>query len=84
MSFEYVDEILELKYQGQSYSFRAPSALEQKQIAKDFKNASEETDVIEMYVSFFVQLGLPKEVLEKMSVKGIVDLFSYAVGSKKN
>lgn len=84
MSFEYKDEELVLVVRGTKYPFRAPSAKEQRQIAKTFKEANEDMDVLEIYVGFFVALGLPREVLETMSMRGLVDLFTYAIGGKKN
>lgn len=84
MSFKYEDEELELVYKSAVHKFRAPSAYEQKATAKKFREVDENTDVIDLYVEFFVSLGLPQDVLEKMSVKGLTELFTYAVGSKKN
>lgn len=84
MGFQYEDEELELNYKGESHKFRAPSAYEQKQLSDTFKNADESTDAVTIYVDFFVSLGLPKEIVSKMSMKGLLGLFEYAVGSKKN
>jgi hypothetical protein len=84
MGFQYEDEELELIYKGQTYKYRAPSAVEQQNTGKKFKSADESTDVIGIYLNFFEGLGLPKEVLEKMSTKGLSDLFVYTLGSKKN
>jgi len=84
MSFEYKEENLVLIYKGQNYEFRAPSAIEQRQISRKFKEADENADVVGLYVDFFVQLGCPQDVLEKMSMTGLLDLFAYSVGAKKN
>lgn len=85
MGFKYEDEELELDFKGQVIKFRAPSALEQQAVSKRFKDAVD-TDVsaIDLYIQFFESLGIPKDVTEKMSMKGLVDLFSYSVGAKKN
>lgn len=84
MGFTYEDEKLELNYGGKTYEFRAPSALEQKATAKKFREADENTDASDLYLDFFKSLGLPEEVLVKMSMKGLMGLFEYAVGAKKN
>lgn len=84
MSFNYEDEKLELNYSGTKYPFRAPSALEQKATARKFREADENTDASDLYIEFFKSLGLPEEVLIKMSMKGLMGLFEYAVGAKKN
>ena len=84
MGFQYDDEELELIYKGQSYKFRAPSAMEQRATSKKFREADEDVDAVALYTDFFVSLGLPLEVLEKMSMKGLMDLFSYSLGAKKN
>jgi hypothetical protein len=84
MGFVYEEEELELKYKEDVHKFRQPSAFEQKNMAKKFRNADENTDAVDLYVEFFVMLGLPDEVLNKMSLKGLLGLFEYAVGSKKN
>lgn len=84
MGFQYEDEELELIYKGKTYKFRAPSALEQRMTSKKFREAGPEADAVELYLEFFADLGLPRDILEKMSMKGLMDLFSYALGSKKN
>ena len=84
MGFQYEDEELELTYKGQTYKYRAPSAVEQQVTAKKFKDADETVGAADLYINFFVELGLPKEVLEKMSMKGLTDMFLYTVGAKKN
>ena len=84
MGFVYEEEELELTYKGTTHKFRQPSAYEQKEMSKKFKNADDNTDAVDLYIEFFKQLGLPEEVLGKMSLKGLLDLFSYTVGTKKN
>lgn len=84
MGFQYEDEELELIYKGETFKFRAPSAIEQRTTAKKFREATEEVDAVELYIEFFKGLGLPEDVLNKMSMKGLMDLFSYALGAKKN
>lgn len=84
MGFKYEDEKLELDFKGTIYMFRAPSALEQQAVSKKFKHADENTDALDLYIEFFESLGIPKDVSSQMSMKGIVELFSYAVGAKKN
>lgn len=84
MGFVYEDEELELKYKEDVYKFRQPSAFEQKEMSKKFKNADDNTDAVDLYIEFFKQLGLPEEILGKMSLKGLLDLFGYTVGTKKN
>lgn len=84
MGFQYEDEELELNYKGTVYKFRAPSALEQRATSKKFREASDDVDALDLYVEFFENLGLPKEVLEKMTMKGLMELFSYSLGAKKN
>lgn len=87
MGFIYEDEELELTYKGTTYKFRAPSAFEQQEVLRTFKQTEEnqkQGDGIQIYIDFFVNLGLTEEVLKKMSLKGLLDLFSYSVGSKKN
>lgn len=84
MGFQYEDEELELNYKGTVHKFRAPSAYEQKELAEKFKDADETTNAVDLYIGFFEALGLQKEVLGKMSMKGLLGLFEYAVGSKKN
>lgn len=86
MGFVYEDEELELTYKGTVHKFRTPSAFEQQDVMKKFKAAekAEDQDGLQIYIDFFVNLGLPETVLQKMSLKGLLDLFSYSVGSKKN
>jgi hypothetical protein len=84
MGFVYEDEELELTVKGVVYKFRQCSAYEQKEMSNKFKNADDNTDAVDLYIDFFVSLGLPREVLEKMSLKGLLDLFGYTVGAKKN
>lgn len=84
MGFVYEDEELELTYKGTVYKYRQPSAYEQKQMSKKFKEADDNTDAVDLYIEFFKELGLPEDVLGKMSLKGLLDLFSYTVGAKKN
>lgn len=84
MGFEYVEEELSLTIKGEVYKFRQPSAFEQKEISKTFRQADEKTDAVDLYVEFFKTLGLPEEVVIKMSLQGLLDLFSYSVGAKKN
>jgi hypothetical protein len=84
MGFVYEEEKLELTCQGVVYPFRQPSAYEQKNMAKKFRDADENTDAVDLYIEFFVSLGLPADVCGKMSLKGLLGLFEYAVGSKKN
>lgn len=85
MGFKYEDEELELELKDQKIKFRAPSALEQKAISKKLKEFDEETeDPVEIYMAFFESLGLSREVTGKMSFKGLMDLFGYSVGVKKN
>lgn len=86
MGYKYEDETLELEYGGETHKFRAPSALEQKATARKFREATNDdtVDASDLYIEFFTNLGLPKEVLVKMSMKGLMGLFEYAVGAKKN
>jgi hypothetical protein len=84
MSFEYHEETLELKIKDQVYPFRSPSAYDQKELSKKFKEATDDMQAVDLYIEFFVGLGLPKEVLAKLSMKGLLGLFEYAVGAKKN
>lgn len=84
MGFTYEDETLTLSYKGVDYTFRAPSVIEQRKLGKAFKEADEGIDAFDLYINFFKELGLPEEVLSKMSMKGIISLFEYAVGVKKN
>ncbi len=84
MGFEYKEEELDLTFKGEVYKFRQPSAYEQKEITKTFRQADADTDAVDLYINFFKELGLPEEVLGKMSLQGLLDLFSYAVGAKKN
>lgn len=84
MGFVYEDEELELTYKGTAYKYRQPSAFEQKHMSKKFKEADDNTDAVDLYIEFFKELGLPEDVLGKMSLKGLLDLFSYTVGAKKN
>jgi hypothetical protein len=84
MGFVYEEEELELTFKGDVLKFRQPSAFEQKEMSKKFKNADENTDAVDLYIEFFKQLGLPEDVLGKMSLKGLLDLFGYVVGTKKN
>ncbi len=89
MSYEYVEEELELKTKEKVYKFRTPSAFEQKQLSKKFKDQNklkddEKDDPVDLYINFFKELGLPEAVLNKLSFKGILGLFEYAVGAKKN
>lgn len=84
MGFVYEEEELELSYKGTVHKFRQPSAFEQKEMSKKFKNADDNTDAVDLYIEFFKGLGLPEDVLGKMSLKGLLDLFSYTVGAKKN
>lgn len=84
MGFVYEEEELELTYKGTVHKFRAPSAYESKEISKKFKDADEKTDAVDIYIKFFEQIGLPEEVTSKMSLKGLLDLFAYTVGAKKN
>jgi len=84
MGFVYEEEKLELKVGDKVYPFTTPSAKQQQLTSLKFRNADDNTDAVDLYIEFFESLGLPKEVLEKMSMKGLTDLFSYALGSKKN
>ena len=86
MGFTYEDEELELTYKGTTYKFRAPSAIEQKQTAKKFRDAAtdENVDASDLYIELFVMLGLPLEIMQKLSMRGLTELFSYTVGAKKN
>lgn len=84
MGFVYEDEELELNYKGTVHKYRQPSAFEQKELSKKFKEADEKTDAVDLYIDFFKVLGLPEDVLGKMSLKGLLGLFDYTVGAKKN
>lgn len=86
MGFKYEDEKLELDYAGKKYEYRAPSALEQRALNKKFQAAQgdDTVDATDLYLEFFKSLGLPEEVLIKMSMKGLMGLFEYMVGAKKN
>lgn len=85
MGYEYKDEELELKVRGKVYKFRQPSAMEQKKLGEQFKEAKEGIDdAVEIYIGFFEKLGLPRDVLESMSFKGLVGLLEYSNGIKKN
>jgi len=82
--FEYQEEELSLKMGDKVYNFRQPSAYEHKLISRKFKEADENTDAVDIYQDFFIRLGLPEEVVQKLPFKGLVDLFGYSVGAKKN
>jgi len=84
VGYKYEDEELELNFKGQVVKFRAPSAREQQAVSKRFKEADENQDALDLYIEFFESLGISKEMTSQMSMKGIVELFSYAVGAKKN
>lgn len=87
MGFIYEDEELELTYKGVAHKFRTPSVVEQKQFNKKLGKANEEdatVDVFDLYIEFFKNLGLPEEVLTKMSTKGLSGLFEYSIGLKKS
>lgn len=84
MGFTYEDEELVLNFKGQVIKFRAPSAMEQQTVSKKFKAAGEDADALDLYMEFFESIGIPRDVISKMSMKGIMELFSYAVGAKKN
>lgn len=88
MGFKYEDEELELHFQAQAYKFRAPSAKEQQAFIRGLssigKDEKEGLDIVDHYVEFFKGLGLPEDVLVKMSMKGLAGLLDYATGSKKN
>jgi hypothetical protein len=84
MGYEYIEEQLELKYKGEVYPFRPASAYEQRALNNKFKEADENTDAVDLYINFFKELGLPEEVLSKMSLKGLLGLFDYTIGTKKN
>lgn len=84
MGYVYEEKELELTVKGKVYKFRQPSAIEQKEMAVKFREASDDTHAVDMYVDFFVNLGIPKDVLVKFSMEGLIGLFGYAVGAKKN
>jgi hypothetical protein len=86
MGFTYEDEELELVYKTEIYKFRAPSAIEEKALSAEFQayKPGESKDPVDLYIDFFVNLGLPAEVLSKMSSKGLTALLAYATGTKKN
>lgn len=84
MGFVYEEEELELNFKGEIYKFRQPSAFEQKEMSKKFQNAESEVDPIDVYIELFKTLGLPEDVVIKMTLKGLLDLFSYTVDAKKN
>jgi len=86
MGFTYEDEELEFTYKGVTHKFRAPSAVEQKQLSKKFRDAAndENVDASDLYIEMFVMLGLPLETMQKLSMRGLTELFSYTVGAKKN
>lgn len=84
MGFEYIEQELELKIKDKVYKFREPSAYEQKQISKKFREADENTDAVDLYLDFFAQLGLSREIIGNLSFQGLIDLFSYSVSTKKN
>jgi len=84
MGFVYEAEKLSLEYNGATYEFKAPTAKQQRAIGNAFKSADDDTDVVEVYIAFFVELGLPREILEEMTLNGLISLMSYSVGSKKN
>ncbi len=81
--FKYEAEELSLEIGDKKYPFREPSHIEQSSLKAKFESASPE-NAFNIYIDFFVGLGLPKEPLDKMSVRGLIGLFEYAVGAKKN
>jgi len=84
MGFVYESKELKATINGKEYSFREPSALKQKEMSKRFREATADQDAVDLYIDFFKDLGLPEDVLNEMTLTGLLDLFSYTVGAKKN
>lgn len=87
--FNIVEEDLVVKIKGTEYPFRAPTSKEEETLQIDFKNmdvATSDKHPSEVYKDFLSKLGLPREVLDGLTTKNILNLFSFAVGanSKKN
>jgi len=83
--FEYNEAKLELNIKGTKYEIREPSAQEQEEISGEFKDVSESgKSAVQIYTDFFEKLGLKKDVTMGMSMNGLLALFAYVVGSKKN
>ncbi len=81
------EEIVKVKIKGIEYSFEAPGSKVTRSVRAEFKAASHESyegDPIDIYINFLVKLGLPKEVIEALSDKKIMEVFGIALGSKKN
>lgn len=84
--FELNSEKMQVKINGTVYEFNEPSAEMAKELEKKFKNfdTNSDADPLELYRTFFSELGLPPEALKPLSSKKILELFAFAVGAKKN
>ena len=84
--FEINTEKMHVKINGTAYEFNEPSADQTRAMQLRFKDFDTEADAdpLDIYRDFFKELGLSCEALKGLSSKKILDLFAYAVGSKKN
>ncbi len=85
--FEIKQETMQVKLSGEVIEFRAPTSLEEESLSLAFKEFDVETSSSHptvIYKDFLGKLGIPREKLDQLSSKNITDLFSFAIGSKKN
>lgn len=84
--YELSDDKMQIKIKGQVYEMSEPTIDQTKAVQKRFEdcNVAEGQDPIDIYVDFVVELGLPQEIAKGLSVRKLTDLYSYAVGLKKN
>lgn len=85
--YEIEQETLKVKLLGEIIEFRAPTSVEEESVQEEFKSYDSATSSIhpmQIYKNFLINLGVPKEKLDKISNNKIMDLFGYSIGSKKN
>jgi hypothetical protein len=90
--FELNSDKLDIKINGTPYSFNEPSVDDVKSLHKKLKdleaqleeNAELDVSYLDVYKDFFAGLELAPEALSKLSAKKILELFAFAVGTKKN
>lgn len=83
--YEYIAKTYKIKLFGETYEAAEPTNAQSDAFFDQYEAVKAEgKTVTKVYESFLVTLGLPKEQLAKLPLRGLLDIFTLVTGSKKN
>lgn len=83
--YEYVAKTYNIKLFGDSHTATEPTSKQSDDFAEQYDAVKDDAKgVVKVYQTFLVTLGLPKDKVEQLPFRAVLDIFSLVTGSKKN